>query len=147
MSSFSMLLVMMVPEDSDKISACVCRKPSWTLKTKPSGDFSMAGWFGFWCWTRLFISVTKFSIWRSKGSVFFFFREKFVFSHFWSKIVWVSKKAVFFFPPPEKKKQAFQTSEWVNFNFSRKKKTRKKTDPWKKRKACTNFSKSLEKNF
>ena len=39
------------------ISACVCRRPSWTPKTKPNGHFSMAGWFRFWCSTRLLISV------------------------------------------------------------------------------------------
>ena len=54
--------------------------------------------------------------------VAFFFREKFVFSHFCSKIVWVSKKAGFFFSTTGKKKLAFQASKWVNFNFSKKKK-------------------------
>ena len=87
----------------------------------------------------------------AKGGVFFFFREKFVFSHFWSKIVWVSKKAVFFFPPPEKKNRLFRrVSEWIlTFPGKKKqeKKNKKKTDPWKKRKACTNFSKSLEMSF
>ena len=49
------------------ISVCVCRRPSWKPKTKPNGHFSMAGWFCFWCSTRLLMSVKKCSIWRRKG--------------------------------------------------------------------------------
>ena len=41
------------------ISDRVCRRPSWTPKTKPNGLFSMAGWFRFWCSTRLVRSVKK----------------------------------------------------------------------------------------
>ena len=48
------------------ISARVCQRPSWTPKTKPNGHFSMAGWFRFWCSTRLLMSVKKCPIWRSK---------------------------------------------------------------------------------
>ena len=48
------------------ISACVCRRPSWTPKTKPNGHFSMAGWFRFWCSTRLLMSGKNPPAWRRK---------------------------------------------------------------------------------
>ena len=63
----------------------------------------------------------------------------------------MSKKAVFF-STTGKKKQAFQASEWVNLNFSRKKKNKKKkqiknTDPSKKKEHVIFFSKSVEMGF
>ena len=33
------------------ISACVCRRPSWTPKTQPNGS-SVVVWLRFWCSTR-----------------------------------------------------------------------------------------------
>ena len=33
------------------ISACVCRRPSWTPKTQPN-DSSAVVWLSFWCSTR-----------------------------------------------------------------------------------------------
>ena len=82
----------------------------------------------------------------AKGSVFFISPEKIDFWNFWSKIVWVSKKAVFFFHH-RKKKQTFQASEWVNLNFSRKKKQEKKHTIPEKKKSMYFFSKSLEMSF
>ena len=46
--------------------SAVCRRPTWTLKTKSNGHFSMAVWFRFWCSSRLHMSVKKCSIWRGK---------------------------------------------------------------------------------
>ena len=40
------------------ISACVCRRPSWTPKTQPGGS-SAVTWLSFWCSTRLLMSVKK----------------------------------------------------------------------------------------
>ena len=40
------------------ISACVCRRPSWTPKTQPGGS-SATTWLSFWCYTRLLMSVKK----------------------------------------------------------------------------------------
>ena len=40
------------------ISACVCRRPSWTPKTQPN-DSSAVVWLSFWCSTRLLMSVKK----------------------------------------------------------------------------------------
>ena len=37
------------------ISACICRRPSWTPKTQPGGS-SAATWLSFWCSTRLDMS-------------------------------------------------------------------------------------------
>ena len=33
------------------ISACVCRRPSWTPKTQPNGSSAVV-WLSFWCSTR-----------------------------------------------------------------------------------------------
>ena len=44
----------------------VCRRPSWTPKTKPNGHFSMAGWFCFWCSTRLLMPEKKWTGLRVK---------------------------------------------------------------------------------
>ena len=34
------------------MNSCICRKPSWTFKTKPNGHFFMACWFCYLCSTR-----------------------------------------------------------------------------------------------
>ena len=44
--NFPLLIVLVL------ISACVCRRPSWTPKTQPGGS-SAATWLSFWCSTRL----------------------------------------------------------------------------------------------
>ena len=49
------------------ISACVCRRPSWTPKTQPGGS-SAASWLSFWCSTRLDIPEKKWPGWRGKLS-------------------------------------------------------------------------------
>ena len=47
------------------ISACVCRRPSWTPKTQPGGS-SAVTWLSFWCSTRLLMSVKKCLGYRGK---------------------------------------------------------------------------------
>ena len=47
------------------ISACVCRRPSWTPKTQPN-DSSAVVWLSFWCSTRLLMSVKKCLGYRGK---------------------------------------------------------------------------------
>ena len=47
------------------ISACVCRRPTWTPKTQPGGS-SAATWLSFWCSTRLLMSVKKCLSYRGK---------------------------------------------------------------------------------
>ena len=47
------------------ISACVCRRPSWTPKTQAGGS-SAATWLSFWCSTRWLMSVTKCFSYRGK---------------------------------------------------------------------------------
>ena len=47
------------------ISACVCRRPSWTPKTQPN-DSSAVVWLSFWCSTRLLMSVKKCLSYRRK---------------------------------------------------------------------------------
>ena len=51
--TFSHLIVLVL------ISACVCRRPSWTPNTKISGS-SAVTWLSFWCSTRL--KVTTFRV-------------------------------------------------------------------------------------
>ena len=47
------------------ISACVCRRPSWTPKTQPGGS-SAATWLSFWCSTRLLMPQKNRPTWRGK---------------------------------------------------------------------------------
>ena len=52
------------------ISACVCRRPSWTPKTQPGGS-SAATWLSFWCSTRLLMSVKKCLVYRRKTCIYY----------------------------------------------------------------------------
>ena len=48
-------------------NAHICRKLSWTPKTKPNSHFSTTGLFRFWYSKRFLKSVQKCSIWRWTG--------------------------------------------------------------------------------
>ena len=47
------------------ISACVCRRPTWTPKTQPDGCHAVV-WLSFWCSSRLHMSEKKWPAWRGK---------------------------------------------------------------------------------
>ena len=72
-------------------------------------------WDFFWCVT--------------KGIVFFFSPEKFVFVHFWRKIDWMNENTVFYFFRSRKKKNNSEI-EWMNdmWTFPWKEKNTQKTD-------------------
>ena len=57
--NFPLLIVLVL------ISACVCRRPSWTPKTQPGGS-SAATWLSFWCSTRLDMPEKKWPAQRGK---------------------------------------------------------------------------------
>ena len=57
--NFPLLIVLVL------ISACVCRRPSWTPKTQPGGS-SAATWLSFWCSTRLDMQEKKWPAQRGK---------------------------------------------------------------------------------
>ena len=61
--NFPLLIVLVL------ISACVCRRPSWTPKTQPGGSCA-ASWLSFWCSTRLDIPEKKWPGWRGKPCSF-----------------------------------------------------------------------------
>ena len=54
------------------ISACVCWRSSWTPNTQPGGS-SAATWLGFWCSTRLLMSVKKCISYRRKTCSYGFY--------------------------------------------------------------------------
>ena len=56
----TLLLILLV-----LISACVCRRPSWTPKTQPN-DSSAVVWLSCWCSIRLLMSVKKCLSYRRK---------------------------------------------------------------------------------
>ena len=53
------------------ISACVCRRPSWTPKTQPGGS-SAATWLSFWCSTRLLIPNKVYGVVRTMPNCFIY---------------------------------------------------------------------------